>query len=43
MATILTLMGFDPTRKQHRRPTDLLFVGAAVVVLVIALAWAIFG
>ena len=36
-------MGFDPTRQQRRRPTDYLFVAAAVVVTLAVLAWAIFG
>jgi hypothetical protein len=36
-------MGFDPSRPQRRRPTDYIFVAAAVVVLLLALAWAVLG
>jgi predicted nucleic acid-binding Zn ribbon protein len=33
----------DPTRPHRRRPTDLLFVGAAVLVAVLLVLWAFFG
>jgi len=36
-------MGMDPTRPHRRRPTDLLFVGAAVLVAVLLVLWAFFG
>jgi hypothetical protein len=36
-------MGFNPHRPQRRRPTDYLFVGAAVVVVLLLLGWALFG
>jgi len=36
-------MGFDPNRPQVRRPTDYLFVAAAVVVCLALLAWAFLG
>jgi hypothetical protein len=34
-------MGFDPQRRQVRRPTDYLFVGAAVVACIALLVWAL--
>jgi hypothetical protein len=34
-------VGFDPNRPQVRRPSDYLFVGAAVVVCLALLAWAL--
>jgi hypothetical protein len=36
-------MGFDPNRKRVPRTTDYLFVGAAVVAVIVLLAWTIFG
>jgi hypothetical protein len=33
----------DPTRPHRRRPTDLLFVGAAGLVAVLLVLWAFFG
>lgn len=33
-------MGFNPHRKQRRRPADYLFVAAALVVAVVLVAWA---
>ena len=36
-------MGFDPTRPHRRRPTDLVFVGAGLLVAVILVAWALLG
>ena len=35
-------MGFDPQRPQRRRPSDVIYVGAAVVVAVVLIAWALF-
>ena len=35
-------MGFDPQRPHRRRPSDVLYVGTAVVVAVILIAWALF-
>jgi hypothetical protein len=34
-------MGFNPNRKHRRRPSDYLFVGAALVVAVVLVAWAL--
>ncbi len=36
-------MGFDPQRPQRRRPSDLLFVAAGLIVAVVLLLWAFFG
>jgi hypothetical protein len=36
-------MGFNPHRAQRRRPSDVLFVGAALVVSVALVAWAVLG
>lgn len=36
-------MGMDPTRPHKRRPTDILFVGAGVLVAVLLVLWAMFG
>ena len=36
-------MGFNPNRPQRRRPTDFLFVGAALVICVGAVVWALIG
>ena len=33
----------NPYRKQRRRPTDVLFVGVAVVVSIALLAWGFLG
>jgi len=41
--THLRPMGFDPNRPQVRRPTDYLFVAAAVLVCLALLAWALLG
>ena len=35
-------MGFDPRRPHRRRASDVLYVGAAVVVAVILITWALF-
>jgi|TARA_B110000263_G_C14914774_1_gene332012 hypothetical protein len=35
-------MGFDPQRARVRRPSDLVYVGAAIAVTVVLLAWALF-
>ena len=36
-------VGFDPQRRHRRRPSDLVFVAAGLMVVVIAVAWALFG
>ena len=36
-------MGFDPTRPHRRRPADLVFVGAGVVVIIVLVIWALLG
>jgi hypothetical protein len=36
-------MGFDPHRKRVARRTDIVFVVAAIVVVVALLAWTIVG
>jgi len=36
-------MGMDPTRPHKRRPTDILFVGAGILVAVLLVLWALFG
>jgi hypothetical protein len=36
-------MGMDPTRPHRRRPTDLLYVGAGLLVAVLLVLWAFFG
>ena len=36
-------VGFDPQRRHVRRPSDLVFVAAGLVVVMIAVAWALFG
>ena len=36
-------MGFDPTRQQVRRRSDVVFVVAALVVAVALVAWALLG
>jgi hypothetical protein len=36
-------VGFDPNRPHRSRPTDYLFVGAAAVVVVVLLVWALLG
>jgi hypothetical protein len=36
-------MGFNPHRKQRRRPTDIVFVAAAVVACVALVAWGFLG
>jgi len=35
-------MGFDPRRPHRRRPTDVIYVGAAVVVAMLLVGWALF-
>ena len=40
-ATILSGMGFDPQRRQVRRRTDYVFVGAAAVACIALLLWAL--
>ena len=36
-------MGFDPTRPQRRRPSDLVFVAAGLLVAVVLVLWALLG
>jgi len=36
-------MGFDPTRPQRRRPSDLAFVVAGLLVAVGLVVWALLG
>ena len=36
-------MGMDPTRPHRRRPTDYLYVGAALLVTLMLLVWAVVG
>jgi len=36
-------MGFDPTRPHRRRPADLVFVGAGLLVAVALVIWALMG
>jgi hypothetical protein len=36
-------VGFDPSRPHRSRPTDYLFVAAALVVVAALLAWALLG
>ena len=36
-------MGMDPTRPHRRRPSDLLYVGAGLLVVVALLVWALLG
>jgi hypothetical protein len=33
----------DPTRPHRRRPTDIVFVAAGLVVALLLLLWALFG
>lgn len=33
----------DPTRPHRRRPTDIVFVAAAIIVAVLLLLWAFLG
>lgn len=36
-------MGFDPHRSHRRRPSDYVFVAAAVLVVLLLLGWALLG
>ncbi len=36
-------MGFNPFRKQDRRPADVIMVAAAVLVTLAVVAWAVWG
>ena len=36
-------MGFDPHRPQKRRPSDLVFVAAGLVVALLLVLWAFLG
>jgi hypothetical protein len=36
-------MGFSPNRRRVPRPTDIVFVAAAVVAVLVLLAWTMFG
>lgn len=40
---ILRAMGFNPHRKQRRRPSDILFVVAGLVIGLALVAWAFVG
>ena len=40
---ILGPVGFDPQRHHVRRPSDLMFVAAGLIVAILAVAWALFG
>jgi hypothetical protein len=42
-ATILSGVGFNPYRKLRRRPSDLIFVAAAIVVAAVLVLWALLG
>ncbi|MED5233272.1 MAG: hypothetical protein VYD15_06625 [Actinomycetota bacterium] len=35
-------MGFDPQRSHRRRSSDVLYVGATVVIGILLVAWALF-
>jgi len=35
-------MGFDPQRSHRRRPSDVLYVGATVIIGILLVAWALF-
>jgi hypothetical protein len=41
--TILRTVGLNPYRKQRRRPADILFAVAGVLVAVALVAWALLG
>jgi len=36
-------MGFDPTRRHRRRRSDLLLVGAGLVMVIAMVLWALMG
>jgi hypothetical protein len=36
-------MGFNPHRKRVTRPTDVVFVGGAIVVTLAAMIWVLFS
>ena len=36
-------VGFDPQRLHRRRPSDLVFVAAGLLLTVLAVVWALFG
>lgn len=36
-------MGLDPTRPHRRRPSDYLYVGCGLLVVIALLAWALWG
>ena len=36
-------MGMDPTRPHRRRPSDLLYVGAGLLVVAALVVWALVG
>lgn len=40
---MLEPMGFNPHRPMRRSPADYLMVGAALVVVALLVAWAVFG
>ena len=41
--TILSGVGFNPYRKVRRRPSDLVFVAAAIVIALALVLWALLG
>src|SRR6266508_4544126 len=41
--TILVAVGFNPFRQQRRSPADYVMVAAAMVVIALLVAWALFG
>jgi len=36
-------MGMDPTRPHRRRPSDVIYVAAGLLVALVLVAWAFFG
>jgi hypothetical protein len=36
-------MGFNPMRKRVKRPSDILMVGSAMLIIAAIVAWAFFG
>lgn len=39
----VTVVGYNPFRKQVRRPSDVVFVAAALVLTLAAVLWALLG
>ena len=42
-SAILAVMGLDPTRPHRRRPSDLIYVGAGLAVVIALVVWALLG